>query len=162
MKNMSRINMKVGITAEQVNEANAAYKDYLAALSESVDDMSNAEVIGNAVSMMNEAAAILSAALGDDHMATRRVTDAMARATEAGEKITRADEKRDARISKLRAKVRSYDGWFVMIDNERVPVVDAETVDGIVAFEGKNYPFIPVYFPGNSDAESGLKSLFDD
>lgn len=162
MKNMSRVNMKVGITAEQVNEANAAYKDYLAALSESVDGATDTGVIDRAISMMNEAAEMLAASLGDEHMATRRVSDASVRAQEAMEKLIHADDKRDARISKLRAKVRSYDGWFVMVDGERVPVTEAETVDGIVAFEGKNYPFIPVYFPGNPDAELGLKALFDE
>lgn len=149
---MSRINMKVGITAEQVNEANAAYAEYRAALDGSVDGPIDASVIDQAIALMNEAADKLSATLGDDHIATRRVSDASIRAREALEKIIKNENKYYNKLDKLRAKVRSYNGWFVIINNVRVPIVLVKTVDGLIAYEGENHPFIPVYYPG-TDSE---------
>lgn len=157
---MSRINMKVGITAEQVNEANDAMNAYHAALESQVDGQVDTNLIDRAIALMDQAVDMLNATLGGEHAAARRVSDASIRAQEALDKVIKSRDKDDARITKLFNKVRMYDGWFVMVDGNKIPVTDVRTVDGLVVYGGENHPFIPVYFPV-ADADKGLRSLFD-
>lgn len=158
---MSRINMKQGITTEQVNEANAAYDELQSMFDKGVDGRVDLNIVDQAIAKMNEAADALSAVLGDDHMATRRVSDASIRAQVALEKLQQKGEDFDKKVEKLRAKVRSYDGWFVMVEGEKIPVTVAVVKDGRVIHGGEEHPFIPVYMPGEASANAGLRSLFD-
>lgn len=156
---MSRINMTKGITAEQVNEANAAFIEYAAMLDVSDNVSIDIDVAERAAALVNEAAGALSAVFGSDHLATRRAEDAAQRAQVAIIKLREKIDGYTTRLDKLRAKVRSYDGWFVMIDGERVHVTEVITVNGEVQRYGDMFPFVPVYFPSQTD---GLAALFDD
>ena len=152
---MSRINMKVGITAEQVNEAFDAKTKYMELVNAKHTDL-DVSSLNVAIGDMNNAAQILANVLGDDHMATRRVSDASILAREAIKKIDGKVDKTGNQMVRALAKLRMYDGWFVVVGDEKIPVTEAVVVNGQVMHNGEKHPFIPAYMPN-----VGIPSLFD-
>lgn len=144
---MSRINMRTGITTEQVNDAAAAKDEYYSALEVREFDGIDDSAIETAIQYLNNAAEILADAFGNDHLATRRAADASIRAQVALEKNDKRDIKASKRLARLAARFDMYKSWFVMIDGVPVSVCDVRTEDGEVVYEGKRFPFIPVYMP---------------
>ena len=155
---MSRINMKNGITVEQVNEAAEAY-DALMSLNIDADvsGKSNRDMMVQ-VEKLRENADSVESMLGADHIAVRKIRDAADRLNLEADRIEKKAIRHDSRTASLIAKVNSYDGWFVMVEGEKIPVTRATVANGKVIHNGKQYPFVPVYFPSE---KAGLRSLFD-
>ena len=156
---MSRINMKIGITVDQVIEARNAFNE-LGEMNTAAENNDSDAMLSKAENDLIGVANAVETILGGDHIITRRINDAATRCAELSNKISEKKEQHDAKIAKLAAKVNSYSGWFVMVGTEKIPVTRALIIDGMVYHGGEMNIFIPVYMP-NEVYEAVPPTLFD-
>ena len=148
---MSRINMKVGITVEQVCE-------YIK-LSEKVFDLecrklrdgetANVDVgdMADFVCHIGEAMTLAKQIFGDGSRTHVTLQNILERAEKKTEIVEGAGKSKEARLAKMREKLAGFNGWQLMIRGQLRPLEVVSVVDGRVYYDGEEVPFIPVFVP---------------
>ena len=144
---MTRISAKTGITAEQVNEAYETKLKLEELLNKGNADFGNWNVLDSCYTELINNGEKLIQVLGIDHPVVKKLDAAMARLDNERTRKIDASTEYNKQREKLEKKLAQYNGWFVMIHGEGIPVTQVRTVNGKVQYNGDELPFIPAYFP---------------